>query len=426
MSAAAATPAAPPTPGADAVLPVEALRAHFPALERRAADGQRVAYFDGPGGTQVPLSVAQAVGDYLLHHNGNRRWRFPTSAETDALVQRSRQVAADFLGASPDEVVFGANMTTLTFHVARALGRQFSAGDEIVVTELDHHANIDPWADLARERGLRLRVVPLRAGHAELHTDDVQQALGARTRLLAIGAASNAFGTLSDLAPWLARARALGALTFVDAVHSAAHVLPDVRALGCDFLACSAYKFYGPHVGLLYGRAECLAALELPRVTPAPATPPDSLETGTANFEGLAGMSAALDFLAGLAPATLPTRRARLAATFAALHARGQALFTRLHDGLAAQPAVRLYGPAPGRPRTPTLAFTLDGYAPGELAERLAQVGLFLSHGHFYAATAVARMGCPEGVLRAGCAAYTTAQEIERLIEAVAACPARH
>jgi cysteine desulfurase family protein (TIGR01976 family) len=411
-------------PGAEGVLPVEAVRAHFPALERRVA-GRSVAYFDGPAGTQVPRAVAQAVADHLLHHNGNRRFAFPTSTETDALVQRGRQAAADFLGASPDEVVFGANMTTLTFHLARALGRQLHPGDEIVVTELDHHANIDPWADLARERGLRLRVVPLRAGHVELHPDDLRQALGARTRLLAIGAASNAVGTLNDLAPWLAQARALGATTFVDAVHSAAHVLPDVRALGCDFLACSAYKFYGPHVGLLYGRAECLAALELPRVAPAPATPPDSLETGTANFEGLAGVTAALDFLAALAPAELPTRRARLAATFAALHARGQALFARLYEGLAELPGVRLYGPAPGRPRTPTLAFTLAGYAPGELAQHLAEAGLFLSHGHFYAATAVARLGCPAGVLRAGCAAYTNAEEVERLVAAVAACPPR-
>lgn len=401
-----------------ALPPVDVLRGHFPALARRVA-GRPVAYFDAPGGTQVPRVVAEAVSEHLLHHNGNRRWRFPTSVETDALVQRSRQAAADFLGASPDEIVFGANMTSLTFHLARALGRQFSAGDELVVTELDHHANIDPWADLARERGLRLRVVPLRAGHAELHPDDLRQALGPRTRLLAIGAASNAFGTLTELPAWLAHARELGALTFVDAVHSAAHVLPDVQALGCDFLACSAYKFYGPHVGVLYGRAERLAALDLPRVAPAPATPPDNLETGTANFEGLAGTSAALDFLAGLAPAALGARRARLAATFAVLHERSQALVTRLRDGLDALPRVRLYGPAPGRPRTPTLAFSVDGHSPAEVAESLAQAGLFLSHGHFYAATAVARMGCPEGVVRAGCAAYTSAEEIERLIDAV-------
>ncbi|HSB35721.1 MAG TPA: aminotransferase class V-fold PLP-dependent enzyme, partial [Thermoanaerobaculia bacterium] len=248
---------------------VEAIRSRFPALERRQ-DGVPVAYFDGPGGTQVPLEVVEAMRDYLLHHNANTHWLYPTSAETDAAIGDARQALADFVNGSPSEIVFGANMTTLTFHLARALGRQWGPGDEVVVTELDHHANIDPWRELERERGVSVRMAKLRVETGQLDMEDLARAIGPRTRLLAIGGASNALGTVNDVPAAAGMARAAGALVFVDAVHSAPHVLPDVARLDCDFLACSAYKFYGPHVGILWGRRRLLESLDAPRLVPAP------------------------------------------------------------------------------------------------------------------------------------------------------------
>ena len=233
-----------------AVASVDEIRAAFPALARRY-HGLPVAYFDGPGGTQVPQVVVDAMSDYLLHHNANTHWPYPTSHETDAALQAAREAVADFLGARADEIAFGANMTTLTFHLARALGRGFREGDEIVVTELDHHANVDTWRALERDRGVVVRAVPMVTGEGRIDMAAYRAALSPRTRLVAIGAASNALGTVNDLRPGHTTSRApQGALTFVDAVHAAPHSLVDVRALGCDFLGCSAYKFYGPHVGV--------------------------------------------------------------------------------------------------------------------------------------------------------------------------------
>jgi cysteine desulfurase family protein (TIGR01976 family) len=393
------------------------IRSHFPALARRHAD-RPVAYFDGPGGTQVPQSVADAVVDYLLRHNANTHWHYPTSQETDGLLLGAREALADFLGATPAEVVFGANMTTLTFHLGRALGRGWGPGDEIVVTELDHHANVAPWQALARERGIALRSVPLVPATGELDWEALERSLSSRTRLLAIGAASNALGTVSDVTRACALARAAGALSFVDAVHYAPHSLVDVRALGCDFLACSAYKFYGPHVGILYGRLERLEALDAPKLAPAPDTAPERMETGTLNHEGIVGAGAAVDFLASLARGG--TRRDRLARTFSGLHQRGQELVTRLWTGLAELPGVRLYGPPPGRPRTPTVGFTVRNRTTDEVATALAAEAVFVSNGDFYATTVVERLGLsPHGLVRAGCACYTTTDEVDRLVEGV-------
>jgi cysteine desulfurase family protein (TIGR01976 family) len=403
-----------------AVADVDRIRRHFPALERRHA-GRPVAYFDGPGGTQVPRQVVDAVSDYLLHHNANAHWVYPTSRETDAALEGARRALGDYVNGAPDEIVFGANMTTLTFHLGRALGRGLGPGDEIVVTELDHHANVDPWRALARERGVSVRAVRLLPQTGRLDEDDLMRALTPRTRLLAIGAASNALGTISDVTRAAERAHALGALVFVDAVHYAAHHAPDVRALGCDFLACSAYKFYGPHVGVLWGRRALLAELDAAKLQPASDAPPERLETGTLNHEGLVGAGAAVDFLASLAPEE-GTRRERLLHAHEALHARGRALFERLWEGLGALAGVTLYGPAPGAPRTPTLSFSVQGRAPEIVAEALAGRGVFVSHGDFYATTAVARLGhAHDGLVRAGCAAYTTADEVDRLIEGVRA-----
>jgi cysteine desulfurase family protein (TIGR01976 family) len=245
--------------------PVDRIRSHFPALERRHA-GVPVAYFDGPGGTQVPLVVVDAMADYLLNHNANTHWAYPTSRETDAALLSAREALADFLGGRPSEIAFGANMTTLTLHVGRALGRGMAPGDEIVVTELDHHANVDPWRQLARERGLVVRSVPFRPQTGELEPDAVAAAIGPRTRLVAIGGASNALGTVNDVRQLSDLAHASGALVYVDAVHYAPHRLVDVGSLGADLLACSAYKFYGPHVGVVWARQALIEALDLPKL----------------------------------------------------------------------------------------------------------------------------------------------------------------
>lgn len=401
-----------------AVARVEVIRAQFPALAR-IYEGRPVAYFDGPGGTQVPTVVVDAMRDYLLHHNANTHWHFPTSLETDQLIAGAREAVADLLGATPREIAFGQNMTTLTFHVARALGRAWGTGDEIVVTELDHHANVAPWQALARERGVTLRLVRCDPARGVLDWDDFDRAVTPRTRLVAIGAASNALGTISDVARASRLAREVGALTFVDAVHYAPHALVDVGALGCDLLACSAYKFYGPHVGVLYGRADLLEALDVPKLEPAPDTAPERLETGTQNHEGIVGAAAAVNFLADLAGST-GSRRDRLARTFSGLHARGQALVTRLHEGLSAIEGVTVYGPPPDAPRTPTVAFVVRDRPSDEVARELVSRGVFVSNGDFYASTIVKRLGhADDGVVRAGCACYTSEDEVERLIAGV-------
>lgn len=397
---------------------VEAIRAHFPALQR-VHNGVPVAYFDGPGGTQVPRAVAEAMTDYLYHHNANTHWAYPTSQETDALLDGARRAMADFLHARPTEVAFGANMSTLAFHLARAIGRGLGAGDEIVVTELDHQANVAPWQALARERGVTLRLVRFDPDSGRLALDDVQAAIGPRTRVVAIGMASNALGTITDVATACTMARAAGAVSFVDAVHAAPHHLVDVQALGCDWLACSAYKFYGPHIGILWGRQERIEALDVPRLMPAPDWAPERLETGTQNHEGMVGAGAVVDFLAGLATGA-GSRRAALEAVFAELHRRGEELFARLWRGLGEIPGVRLYGPPPGTPRTPTIAFTVAGMPSEQVAIRLAGQGVFVSHGDFYASTVVERYGlAEEGLVRAGCACYTTMAEVERLVAGV-------
>ena len=401
------------------VATTDTIRSRFPALERRH-NGAPVAYFDGPGGTQVSQSVVDAVSDYLLRHNANTHWLYPTSAETDALIEEARAALADFLGGQPSEIAFGANMTTLTFHLGRALGRRWSPGDEIVVTELDHHANVDPWRQLAKERGLDVKAVPFRAATGQLDMEALASAIGSRTRLVAIGAASNALGTINDVKRVADLAHAAGALVFVDAVHYAPHALVDVTALGADFLACSAYKFYGPHIGVLWGRQALVEALDLPKLEPAPGSSPESLETGTQNHEGIVGAAAAVDFLASLAEG--PTRRARLAVAFAAIHSRGQQLLERLWSGLAAIDGVSVYGPPPGEPRTPTVSFVVRGMASDDVARALAEHAVFVSNGDFYATTAVARLGhASDGVVRAGCACYTTLEEVEGLLDGVRA-----
>ena len=413
---------------------LDRVRSAFPSLSRRIG-GRPVAYFDGPGGTQVPAVVADAVRGYLLEHNANEGWNYPTSRETDDILHAGRDALADLVGGQPDEIAFGANMTTLTLRVSRALGLRMEAGDEVVVTELDHHANVDPWKALARERRVTIRVVRMDPESGTLDLDDLASKLGPRTRVLAIGAASNAIGTISDVAAAADLAHEAGALVYVDAVHYAPHTLPDVAALGADFLVVSPYKFYGPHLGALWGRKSLLEELELPRVESSPASVPERLETGTLSFEAIAGATAAVDFLASLGGekagdvdaaraetgGDLPgSRRSRLAAAYDAMHEHGERLFRRLWDGMNGIEDVTTFGVEPGGSRTPTLGFALEGVDAREACGALGERGIFVTHGDFYATTVVKRLGYGgRGILRAGCAVYTSEEDVDRLVEGI-------
>jgi cysteine desulfurase family protein (TIGR01976 family) len=395
-----------------------AIRSHFPALQR-THNGLPVAYFDAPGGTQVPASVAAAMTDYLFHHNANTHWPYPTSAETDAILHGAREAAADLLNASANEIAFGANMTTLTFHLGRALGRMWGEGDEIIITELDHHANVAPWRALTTDRGVTVKSARMNCDVSQLDYDHLASLVTENTKLIAAGGASNAIGTINDLERIAKIAKDAGALFFVDAVHLTPHELIDVKRIGCDFLACSAYKFYGPHLGILYGRHELLDTLPFPKLAPAPDRAPERVETGTQNHEGIAGAAAAIDFIASIG-GTEGTRRERLGRAYDTLHEQGLLLTRKLWDGLSAIPRVKLFGPAPEERRTPTVSFTVEGMPSDAIARALAEKAVFASSGDFYATTVCERFGI-ESLLRVGCGCYTTEEEVGRLVEAVAA-----
>lgn len=396
---------------------VEEIRSHFPAL-KRIHNELPVAYFDGPGGTQIPRAVAHAMSDYLFNHNANSHWAYPTSIETDEILSDSRLALADFLNASANEIVFGQNMTSLTFHLARALGRNFQAGDEIIVTELDHHANVDTWRSLEKERGITIRVVPMDIESGTLEFSALENLFNEKTKLLAIGAASNALGTITDVARACKLAREAGALSFVDAVHYAAHNLVDVKNFDCDFLACSAYKFYGSHIGILYGRKNLLETIDFPKLKPASNNAPERAETGTQSHESIAGAAAAVNFLASLSAGE--TRREKLQNTFDELHSRQMELTKLLWQGLSAINGVTLYGPNYEMPRTSTISFTVKNFDSRSVAEKLAERAVFASNGDFYATTVAEKLGLSKaGFVRAGCACYTMSEEVERLVEAV-------
>ena len=385
---------------------INAIRAHFPALERMH-NGKPVAYFDAPGGTQVPREVAEAMTEYLFRHNANTHWVYPTSEETDAIIENARAAMGRMLGGRAEEIAFGANMTTLTFHLARTLGRAWSEEDEVIVTELDHHANVAPWRALEYDRGIRVRTARLICETGQLDYEHLASLVTERTKLIAVGGASNLTGTINDL-PRVARiAKDAGALFFVDAVHLAPHEPIDVGAIGCDFLACSSYKFYGPHAGVLWGRYELLDTLPFPKLAPAPDRAPERVETGTQNHEGIAGIAATVAFLESIGG-------------IASFHAEGARLTRMLWDALSSMTRVRVYGPPPGRPRTPTVSFTVDGLSADDVARALAREALFVSSGDFYAATVCERYAV-DAFVRAGCGCYTTEEEVRRLIDAVAA-----
>jgi cysteine desulfurase family protein (TIGR01976 family) len=401
---------------------VDEIRSHFPALERTHA-GTPVAYFDGPGGTQVPRSVVAAMDDYLFHHNANTHWLYPTSQETDELIARSREALADFVFGRPDEIVFGQNMTTLTFHLARAIGRELGKGDEIVLTELDHHGNVAPWRALEKERGVTVHMARMNLEDGTLDWDHYRSLLNPRTKVVAVFAASNALGTMNGInqASKIARAASPGVRVFVDAVHYAAHRPVDVKLFDCDFVAMSAYKFYGPHIGVLWGKRPAIEALDAPRLEPAPQESPERLETGTQNHEAIVGAGAAVDFIASLA-VDAASRRDGVVTALRGLEARNAKLFEKLWYSLQEIDGVRLYGPEPSHLRMPTLSFTLRGRSTDDVAEKLARRAVFVSNGDFYAATIADRYGVggnAGGFVRAGCSCYTTEDEIDRLIEGV-------
>ncbi len=396
---------------------LEAIRAQFPALQRQH-NGYSIAYFDGPGGTQVPQAVVNAMADYLLHHNANDGWAYPTSHETDALVANARQTVADFLNAQPHEIVFGQNMTSLTMHVSRAIGRDLQPGDEIIVTELDHHANVDPWKQMARDRGVTIRLAQMETETGTLDWSHLTTLVNDKTRVLAIGASSNALGTINEVKKAAALAHSVGAYCFVDAVHYAPHELVDVKVFDCDFLVCSAYKFYGPHTGILYGPSDLLQKLDVHKLEPASNNAPDRLETGTQSFESMCGTAAAIEFLASLGEGA--TRRERLQTAYAMLHLQSDELFRQLWDGLVRNPLVTVFGLPPGDHRAPTVSFIVKSFTAKQIAERLAEHGVFVSHGNFYALTVARRLGQEaNGLVRVGLSCYSTAEEIARLLDAL-------
>jgi len=410
--------------------PFERIRSQFPSLSPETV------FLDGPGGTQVPQAVGDAVSAYYRQANANEHGLFATSRRSDAIVLQAREALADFLNArSGSEIVFGANMTTLTLHLARALGRNLKTGDEIVVTRLDHDANVAPWLQL-QENGAVIRWLEIDARDCTLELEQLEKTINPRTRLVAVGYASNAFGTINDVPRIIAAAKRVGALTFVDAVHYAPHRTIDVQSLDCDFLACSPYKFYGPHSGVLYGKAEALGNLQPYKVRPASDDAPDRFETGTKNHEGIAGVAAAIDFLAAIGrdhgqdherglDAYAPGKRRWLKQALAVIQEHETRLFSRLLEGLMAIPGLRVFGitdPRRFRDRTPTACFTLPGKAPAQIAEKLGMQGICVWDGNYYAWEPMKFLGLEEkgGAVRAGLSLYNTAAEVERFLEALA------
>ena len=405
---------------------VNEIRSHFPSLQGAGI------FFDNPGGTQVPQEVIDAVVLYYKTANSNTHGPFATSQRTDQVLAQAHLALADFLNASsPDEIVFGPNMTTLTFNISRAIGRLLDEGDEIIVTRLDHDADVAPWLML-EERGAIIRWVDVDPEDCTLNLTDLEKHLSTKTRVVAVGGASNAVGTINDLRTIILLAHMAGALVFVDAVHLAPHVPIDVQALDCDLLACSAYKFYGPHVGVLYGKYELLDRLAAYKVRPAGNEPPHKFETGTQNHEGLAGTVAAINYLAALgekygAPFAdqarwYQGRRANLKTALAAIKAYETDLFRRMLRGLKEIPGIQIYGitdPAHLDARTPTVAFTLPGATPRAIAERLGGEGIYVWEGNYYAYELMVRLRLEEhgGAVRVGLAHYNTAAEVDRFLE---------
>ena len=400
------------------VFDVAAVRSQFPGLAR-VVNGRPAVFFDGPAGSQVPRCVVDAIGDYLLHHNANHGGAFASSRENDALFHDAQQAAADFLGTTdPQSIVFGANMTTLTFAFSRALAQTWNPGDEIVVTLLDHDANVTPWVLAARDRNVTVKFVRFHPEDCTLDLDDLQAKLSPKTRLVAVGCASNAVGTVNPVEEIIELAHSYGAEVFLDAVHYAPHAPIDVDAWGCDYLACSAYKFFGPHVGLLWGRRTRLDELSPYKVRPASEQSPDRWMTGTPNFEGIAGVRAAIDYVADLGDG--PDRRARLRSAFQRIGEYERKLGARLLSGLHNLSNVRVLGPRDMTGRVPTVSIVHANHPAAAVAEHLDRRGIFVWHGNFYALNLSETLGLePHGMVRLGLLHYNTADEVDRLLDAL-------
>jgi len=414
------------------------LRTQFPALQEIDDEGRPYVYFDGPGGTQIPQVVIDAMAHYFRHANANHGGRFITSRRNDETIEQARTAMADFLNApSPQEIVFGANMTTLTFSLSRAIGRVLQPGDEIVVTRLDHDANIAPWVAL-EEKGVVVKWADFNTEDCRLDLEHLASLLTAKTRLVAVGCASNAVGTINPIARIAAMVGSVGAWLWVDAVHYAPHGPIDVQRLNCDFLVCSAYKFFGPHVGVLWGRQELLEQLAPYKVRPSDPNPPYKFETGTLNHEGLAGLAATINYLAEVGleygsrlskqeAARLDNyegRRKELKQAMNSIVSYERPLFAYMVAEVQKIPGITVYGitnPKEFDERCPTLAFTRKGFSPQAIATNLGNQGIFVWDGNYYAVSVTERLGLEDsgGMVRIGLAHYNTRQEVDRLLAAL-------
>ncbi len=410
------------------MLDVLAVRQQFPALSERY-NGRLATFFDNPGGTQVHDSVIRSMTDYMTRRNANTHGVFATSHLSDETINYARQAAADFLGATPEEVIFGNNMTSLTFALGRSLAAEFGPDDEIVVTRLDHDANVWPWVMMAEDTGAQVRWADVDMETCTLDMEHLRSLINERTRLVAVGYASNAVGTINDVKTIVAWAKAVGAYSFIDAVQYAPHGLLDVKALDCDFLACSAYKFFGPHVGLLYGKRDHLERLRAYRVRPAGDELPGKWETGTKNHEGLAGTAAAIDYIAGLgvaygAASPGAVRRDKLVEAWRVIGEYEYQLMDRLITGLKTTPKVRIYGITSRLDwdkRMATISIRKEGLTPEELATKLANENIFVWNGNFYALSISERLGVEQsgGLVRIGLTHYNTIEEIDRCLAVI-------
>ena len=412
-------------------LDVAWVRAQFPSLQLQV-NGHAAAFLDGPAGTQVPRQVMDAVQSYFLNSNANTCGAFATSRSNDAIIASARAAMADLFHCDKDEVVFGQNMTTITFALARAIGRMLEPGDEIVVTTLDHDANVAPWRAL-EDMGVVIRQVDIHEADCTLDLEDLKRKINANTKLVAVGYASNAVGTINPVAEITKLAHAAGALMFIDAVHYAPHGPIDVRALDCDFLVCSPYKFFGPHMGTLYGKREHLLRFRPYKVRPAPDSLPDRWETGTQVQELIAGIGAAVDYLAELGRRCDPSAKDRRSALLAAYRATRQHemdLLSRLVQGLLAIPGLRFFGisdPKQFHQRCSTVSVRLANHTPTEVATFLGERGIFTWDGNYYALNLTERLGVETigGLLRIGLVHYNTLEEVDRLLAALKDIAAR-
>jgi cysteine desulfurase family protein (TIGR01976 family) len=430
------------TETAPATLDLTQVRSQFPSLSQ-TVNGHPAAFLDGPGGTQVPQRVIDAISDYLRRDNANTGGAYATSRNTDAMLAEARAAMADFLHCGADEIVFGPNMTTLTYAMSRAVGRDLGPGDEVLVTRLDHDANVSPWLAL-EEKGVTIRWAEIHDEDCTLDLADLASKINSKTKLVAIGYASNAVGTINPVKAIVGLAHAAGALAYVDAVHYGPHGLIDVAALDCDFLVCSTYKFFGPHMGVLFGKREHLARLHPYKVRPLTDAVPNRWEWGTLNHECIAGITACVDYIADLGrhaagktisggfasldgqpgPSPHGSRRAAIVAAFEAIRHYEFGLMERLIAGLSKIPGAKIYGitdPARFAERCPTIAVRIDGHTPLELATKLGDLGFFTWDGNYYALNLTEHLNVEKsgGFLRIGLVHYNTVEEVDRLLDGI-------